>query len=34
MKVNYNSVSLLFVIDTDDKIRSQTKQLSSFPFAR
>lgn len=34
MKENYNSVNLVFMIDTDDKIRSQTKQVSSFSFVR
>lgn len=31
---NYNSVNLVFMIDTDNKIRSQTKQVSSFSFVR
>lgn len=34
MNVNCNSVDLVFVIDTDDKIRPQTKQVSSFLFVR
>lgn len=34
MNVNYNLVNLVLVIDSDGKVRSQTKQVSYFSFVR